>query len=112
MAQQKVAGDGVVTGWGTINGRQVYVFGRTSRFWAARFRKPMRKKSAKIMDMAVNTARRSSASTIPAARIQEGVASLAGYADVFKRNVDASGVVRRFPSSWGHAPAVPSIPRP
>ncbi|MBX3567564.1 MAG: acyl-CoA carboxylase subunit beta [Rhizobiaceae bacterium] len=94
MASQKVAGDGVVTGWGTINGRLVYVFSQDFTVLGGSLSETHAQKICKIMDMAV----KSGAPVIGlndsgGARIQEGVASLAGYADVFKRNVDASGVI-------------------
>ncbi|MFK0686477.1 acyl-CoA carboxylase subunit beta [Ochrobactrum sp. BD67] len=94
MAQQKVAGDGVVTGWGTINGRQVYVFSQDFTVLGGSLSETHAQKICKIMDMAVkNGAPVIGLNDSGGARIQEGVASLAGYADVFKRNVDASGVV-------------------
>ena len=94
MAQQKVAGDGVVTGWGAINGRQVYVFSQDFTVLGGSLSETHAQKICKIMDMAVkNGAPVIGLNDSGGARIQEGVASLAGYADVFKRNVDASGVV-------------------
>jgi propionyl-CoA carboxylase beta chain len=94
MEKQKVPGDGVVTGWGTINGRMVYVFSQDFTVLGGSLSETHAKKICKIMDMAV----KSGAPVIGlndsgGARIQEGVDSLAGYADVFKRNVLASGVV-------------------
>ena len=90
-----VPGDGVVTGWGTINGRLVYVFSPgLHRASAARCRETHAQKICKIMDMAVqNGAPVIGLNDSGGARIQEGVASLGGYADVFQRNVLASGVV-------------------
>jgi propionyl-CoA carboxylase beta chain len=94
MAEQKVAGDGVVTGWGTINGRLVYVFSQDFTVLGGSLSETHAQKICKIMDMAVrNGAPVIGLNDSGGARIQEGVASLAGYADVFKRNVDASGVV-------------------
>ena len=94
MAEQKVAGDGVVTGWGTINGRQVYVFSQDFTVLGGSLSETHAQKICKIMDMALkNGAPVIGLNDSGGARIQEGVASLAGYADVFKRNVDASGVV-------------------
>ena len=94
MAGQKVAGDGVVTGWGTINGRMVYVFSQDFTVLGGSLSETHAQKICKIMDMAVkNGAPVIGLNDSGGARIQEGVASLAGYADVFKRNVDASGVV-------------------
>ncbi|ESX00607.1 methylmalonyl-CoA carboxyltransferase [Mesorhizobium sp. LSJC268A00] len=94
MAEQKVAGDGVVTGWGTINGRLVYVFSQDFTVLGGSLSETHAQKMCKIMDMAVrNGAPVIGLNDSGGARIQEGVASLAGYADVFKRNVDASGVI-------------------
>ena len=94
MAAQKYPGDGVVTGWGTINGRLVYVFSQDFTVLGGSLSETHAQKICKIMDMAVrNGAPVIGLNDSGGARIQEGVASLAGYADVFKRNVDASGVV-------------------
>ena len=94
MAEQKVAGDGVVTGWGTINGRQVYVFSQDFTVLGGSLSETHAQKICKIMDMAMkNGAPVIGLNDSGGARIQEGVASLAGYADVFKRNADASGVI-------------------
>jgi propionyl-CoA carboxylase beta chain len=94
MADQKVAGDGVVTGWGTINGRLVYVFSQDFTVLGGSLSETHAQKICKIMDMAVrNGAPVIGLNDSGGARIQEGVASLAGYAEVFKRNVDASGVI-------------------
>ncbi|MER9597299.1 acyl-CoA carboxylase subunit beta [Mesorhizobium sp. M0244] len=94
MDAQKVAGDGVVTGWGTINRRLVYVFSQDFTVLGGSLSETHAQKICKIMDMAVrNGAPVIGLNDSGGARIQEGVASLAGYADVFKRNVDASGVI-------------------
>jgi propionyl-CoA carboxylase beta chain len=94
MAEQKVAGDGVVTGWGTINGRQVYVFSQDFTVLGGSLSETHAQKICKIMDMAMrNGAPVIGLNDSGGARIQEGVASLAGYAEVFKRNINASGVV-------------------
>ncbi|MFN3443920.1 MAG: acyl-CoA carboxylase subunit beta, partial [Rhizobium rosettiformans] len=94
MAEQKVPGDGVVTGWGTINGRQVYVFSQDFTVLGGSLSETHAQKICKIMDMAMKVgAPVIGLNDSGGARIQEGVASLAGYADVFKRNVDASGVI-------------------
>ena len=94
MAEQKIAGDGVVTGWGTINGRQAYVFSQDFTVLGGSLSETHAQKICKIMDMAMrNGAPVIGLNDSGGARIQEGVASLAGYADVFKRNVDASGVI-------------------
>ncbi|EKE45427.1 propionyl-CoA carboxylase, beta subunit [Oceaniovalibus guishaninsula JLT2003] len=94
MAENKVAGDGVVTGWGTINGRQVYVFSQDFTVLGGSLSETHANKICKIMDMALqNGAPVIGLNDSGGARIQEGVASLAGYAEVFQRNVLASGVV-------------------
>jgi propionyl-CoA carboxylase beta chain len=94
MEDSKPAGDGVVTGWGTINGRMVYVFSQDFTVFGGSLSETHAQKICKIMDMAVqNGAPVIGLNDSGGARIQEGVASLAGYADVFLRNVKASGVV-------------------
>ncbi|MBO9446589.1 acyl-CoA carboxylase subunit beta [Ruegeria sp. R14_0] len=94
MEKQKPAGDGVVTGWGTINGRMVYVFSQDFTVFGGSLSETHAQKICKIMDMAVqNGAPVIGINDSGGARIQEGVASLAGYAEVFQRNVTASGVV-------------------
>ncbi|WP_322865639.1 acyl-CoA carboxylase subunit beta [Aquicoccus sp. G2-2] len=94
MEKQKPAGDGVVTGWGTINGRMVYVFSQDFTVFGGSLSETHAQKICKIMDMAVqNGAPVIGLNDSGGARIQEGVASLAGYADVFQRNIMASGVV-------------------
>ncbi len=94
MASQKYPGDGVVTGWGTINGRQVYVFSQDFTVLGGSLSETHAQKICKIMKMAMrNGAPVIGLNDSGGARIQEGVASLAGYADVFKLNTDASGVI-------------------
>jgi len=94
MQEQQVPGDGVVTGWGTINGRLVYVFSQDFTVFGGSLSETHAEKIVKIMDMAVqNGAPVIGLNDSGGARIQEGVASLAGYADVFQRNIMASGVV-------------------
>ena len=94
MEQDRPAGDGVVTGWGTINGRQVYVFSQDFTVFGGSLSETHAQKICKIMDMAMqNGAPVIGLNDSGGARIQEGVASLAGYAEVFQRNVLASGVV-------------------
>jgi propionyl-CoA carboxylase beta chain len=94
MQAERPAGDGVVTGWGTINGRMVYVFSQDFTVFGGSLSETHARKICKIMDMAVqNGAPVIGLNDSGGARIQEGVASLAGYADVFQRNIMASGVV-------------------
>lgn len=94
MADQQIPGDGVVTGWGTINGRPVYVFSQDFTVFGGSLSETHAEKIMKVMDLAMQNG-------IPiiglndsgGARIQEGVASLGGYAEVFWRNAQASGVI-------------------
>ncbi|WP_210530343.1 acyl-CoA carboxylase subunit beta [Rubellimicrobium arenae] len=94
MQRDRPAGDGVVTGWGTINGRLVYVFSQDFTVFGGSLSETHAQKICKIMDMAMrNGAPVIGINDSGGARIQEGVASLAGYAEVFQRNVLASGVI-------------------
>ncbi|MEL6997074.1 MAG: acyl-CoA carboxylase subunit beta [Pseudomonadota bacterium] len=94
MENQKYPGDGVVTGWGTVNGRQVYVFSQDFTVLGGSLSETHAQKICKVMDMAMRVgAPVIGLNDSGGARIQEGVASLAGYADVFQKNILASGVV-------------------
>ena len=94
MDQTQISGDGVVTGWGTINGRQVYVYSQDFTVFGGSLSETHAQKICKVMDMAMsNGAPIIGLNDSGGARIQEGVASLAGYADVFQKNVLASGVI-------------------
>ena len=94
MEETQISGDGVVTGWGTINGRQVYVYSQDFTVFGGSLSETHAQKICKVMDMAMrNGAPIIGLNDSGGARIQEGVASLAGYADVFQKNVLASGVV-------------------
>ncbi len=94
METQKFPGDGVVTGSGTINGRLVYVFAQDFTVFGGSLSERHASKICKIMDMAMKVgAPVIGLNDSGGARIQEGVASLAGYAEVFQRNVLASGVI-------------------
>lgn len=94
MADTIVPGDGVVTGWGTIEGRLVYVFSQDFTVFGGSLSETHAEKICKIMDLAMqNGAPVIGLNDSGGARIQEGVASLGGYADVFWRNVQASGAV-------------------
>ncbi len=94
MQEVQIPGDGVVTGWGTINGRQVYVFSQDFTVLGGSLSETHAEKICKIMDLAVqNGAPVIGLNDSGGARIQEGVASLGGYAEVFWRNVQASGVI-------------------
>ncbi|MGH1351653.1 MAG: acyl-CoA carboxylase subunit beta [Methyloligellaceae bacterium] len=94
MQETTIPGDGVVAGWGTINGRLVYVFSQDFTVFGGSLSETHAEKICKIMDMAMtNGAPVIGLNDSGGARIQEGVASLGGYADVFLKNVMASGVV-------------------
>jgi propionyl-CoA carboxylase beta chain len=94
MAENIVPGDGVVTGWGTIHGRLVYVFSQDFTVFGGSLSETHAEKICKVMDLAVqNGAPIIGLNDSGGARIQEGVAALGGYAEVFWRNVQASGAV-------------------
>ncbi len=94
MQAERPAGDGVVTGWGTVNGRQVYVFAQDFTVMGGSVSETHAAKICKIMDMAIqNGAPVIGLNDSGGARIQEGVASLAAYGNVFDRNIKASGVI-------------------
>jgi len=94
MNEQHIPGDGVVTGSGTINGRLVYVFSQDFTVYGGAVSERHAMKICKIMDIAMKVgAPVIGLNDSGGARIQEGVASLAGYAEIFQRNVLASGVV-------------------
>jgi len=94
LAEQRPPGDGVVTGSGRINGRTVYVFSQDFTVFGGSLSETHAEKICKIMDLALrNGAPLIGLNDSGGARIQEGVASLGGYADIFLRNTLASGVV-------------------
>jgi propionyl-CoA carboxylase beta chain len=94
MAETRVPGDGVVTGWGTINGRVTYVFAKDFTVFGGSLSEAHANKMMKIQDMALqNRAPIIGLFDAGGARIQEGVAALGGYGEVFLRNVLASGVI-------------------
>src|SRR6056300_1938157 len=94
MEQQKIPGDGVVTGYGMINGRLVFVYSQDFTVFGGALSETHAKKICKIMEQAMKVgAPVIGLNDSGGARIQEGVASLGGYADVFQRNVMASGVI-------------------
>lgn len=91
---EKIPGDGVVTGWGTVNGRTVFVFSKDFTVFGGSLSETHAAKMVKVMDMALKV-RAPIIGLFDAggARIQEGVAALGGYGEVFRRNVIASGVI-------------------
>ncbi|MBM3221892.1 MAG: acyl-CoA carboxylase subunit beta [Candidatus Rokubacteria bacterium] len=102
MAEQRIPGDGVVTGAGRIHGRSVFVFAQDFTVFGGSLSEAYARKICKVMDLALKTG-------VPViglndsggARIQEGVVSLAGYADIFLRNTLASGVVPQISAVMG-----------
>jgi propionyl-CoA carboxylase beta chain len=94
MEKNRIPGDGVVTGWGTVNGRTVFVYSKDFTVFGGSLSETHAQKIMKIQDMALKM-RSPIIGLIDSggARIQEGVASLGGFAEVFKRNVQASGVI-------------------
>ncbi|MCV2874939.1 acyl-CoA carboxylase subunit beta [Rhodobacteraceae bacterium XHP0102] len=94
MADSKPSGDGVITGWGTVNGRLIYVFSQDFTVLGGSVSETHAQKICKIMDMAMeNGAPVIGMNDSGGARIQEGVASLAAYGEIFQRNIEASGVI-------------------
>jgi propionyl-CoA carboxylase beta chain len=102
LADQRVLGDGVVTGWGRVEGRLVYVFSQDFTVFGGSLSETHAEKICKVMDLAVrNGAPVIGLNDSGGARIQEGVASLGGYADIFLRNTLASGVVPQISAVLG-----------
>ncbi|MEA2857149.1 MAG: propionyl-CoA carboxylase beta chain [Methylobacteriaceae bacterium] len=94
MEKMKIPGDGVVTGWGTVNGRTVFVFAKDFTVFGGSLSETHAQKITKIQDMALrNRAPIIGLFDAGGARIQEGVAALGGYGEVIQRNVLASGVI-------------------
>src|SRR5579872_5291049 len=94
MAERKIPGDGVVTGYGTIDGRQVAVFSQDFTVFGGSLSGAFAEKVCKIMDFATKVGCPViGINDSGGARIQEGVVSLAGYAEIFWRNVQCSGVI-------------------
>ncbi len=102
LENEKYLGDGVVTGYGTINGRLVYVFSQDFTVFGGSLSETHAEKICKIMDLAMkNGAPVIGLNDSGGARIQEGVVSLGGYADIFYRNVRASGVIPQLSAIMG-----------
>src|SRR5216117_1043128 len=102
LADQKVLGDGVVTGWGRVEGRLVYVFSQDFTVFGGSLSEAHAEKICKVMDLAVrNGAPIIGLNDSGGARIQEGVVSLGGYAEIFLRNTLASGVVPQISAILG-----------
>jgi propionyl-CoA carboxylase beta chain len=106
MAEQKIYGDGFITGYGRIEGRLVYVFAQDFTVFGGSLSEANAAKIVKIMDLAAKMgAPVIGLNDSGGARIQEGVMSLAGYADIFLRNTLRAEWCRRFRRSWGRARA-------
>ncbi len=102
MENQLFYGDGVITGYGTVNGRLVYVFAQDFTVFGGALSETHAEKICKIMDLAMKTgAPLLGLNDSGGARIQEGVRSLGGYADIFYRNVQASGVIPQISAIMG-----------
>ncbi len=102
MDKHKAPGDGVVTGFGTINGRPVYVFSQDFTVFGGSLSETHAEKICRIMDLAMeNGAPLIGLNDSGGARIQEGVRSLAGYADIFYRNTKASGIIPQLSAIMG-----------
>ncbi|TCO06923.1 acyl-CoA carboxylase subunit beta [Natronoflexus pectinivorans] len=102
MEKSKFMGDGVVTGHGTIDGRVVYVFSQDFTVFGGSLSETFAQKICKIMDMAMKVgAPVIGINDSGGARIQEGVTSLAGYAEIFQRNIMASGVIPQISAIFG-----------
>ena len=102
LDKQKFLGDGVVTGYGTIHGRLVYVFSQDFTVFGGSLSETHAEKICKLMDLAMeNGAPVIGLNDSGGARIQEGVVSLGGYADIFYRNTIASGVVPQISAIMG-----------
>lgn len=102
MEKEKYAGDGVVTGYGTINGRLVYIYSQDFTVFGGSLSETHAEKICKIMDMAMkNGAPIIGLNDSGGARIQEGVVSLGGYADIFYKNTLASGVIPQLSAIMG-----------
>lgn len=102
LEKEKYLGDGVVTGHGTIDGRTVYVFAQDFTVFGGSLSETMAQKICKVMDMAMkNGCPVIGINDSGGARIQEGVTSLAGYAEIFERNILASGVIPQLSAIFG-----------
>ena len=102
MEKNKIPGDGVVTGYGTIEGRIVYIFAQDFTVFGGSLSEAYAKKICKVMDLAIrNGAPMIGLNDSGGARIQEGVVSLAGYAEIFLRNTLASGVIPQISAVMG-----------
>ena len=100
LDRQKFLGDGVITGYGTVNGRTVYVFAQDFTVFGGSLAEMHAKKIVRIMDLAMENGAPLIGLNDSGARIQEGVVSLGGYADIFYRNTLASELFHRYLLLW------------
>ncbi|HLP05721.1 MAG TPA: carboxyl transferase domain-containing protein, partial [Paludibacter sp.] len=102
MEKEKYLGDGVITGHGTIDGRTIFVYAQDFTVFGGSLSETMAQKICKVMDMAMKMgAPVIGINDSGGARIQEGVTSLAGYAEIFERNILASGVIPQISAIFG-----------
>ena len=102
MEKQRILGDGVITGYGKVNSRLVYVFSQDFTVFGGSLSETHAEKICKVMDLAMeNGAPFIGLNDSGGARIQEGVVSLGGYADIFYRNVQSSGVIPQISAIMG-----------
>ncbi|MCX6350918.1 MAG: acyl-CoA carboxylase subunit beta [Bacteroidetes bacterium] len=102
MENEKFLGDGVITGYGTVNGRLIYVFSQDFTVYGGSLSETFAEKIVKLMELAMkNGAPLIGLNDSGGARIQEGVVSVGGYADIFYRNVRASGVITQISAIMG-----------
>ncbi len=102
MQEELIYGDGVITGYGTVNGRLVFVFAQDFTVFGGALSETHAEKICKVMDMALKTgAPMIGLNDSGGARIQEGVRSLGGYADIFYRNVKSSGIIPQISAIMG-----------
>ena len=107
IEKTKYLGDGIVTGYGTIDGRLVYIYAQDFTVFGGALSEALAMKICKVMDQAMKMgAPVIGLNDSGGARIQEGVNALAGYAEIFQRNILLPGLFLRFPVSSVHVPAV------
>ena len=113
MEKEETPGEGVVTGYGTVSGRLVYIFAQDFTVIGGSLGEMHAAKIVKVQEMAMKMgAPLIGINDSGGARIQEGIDALAGYGKIFYRNTLASELFPRFRLSWDHAPVVRYIPRP
>jgi len=112
MEEQQIPGDGVVTGYGEVNGRKTFVFAHDFTVFGGSLGEVFAEKVCKVMDKAMDVgAPVVGLNDSAGARIQEGVASLGGFAEIFRRNTEASGVIPQISAIMGPCAGVRSTLR-